>query len=200
MKFEAMPSKEKPNTTLENMHDRAGWASEKVQEAMNNKFLKRFSNMDEEEIEHELDRLEADFHELVRNPGSPYFSGRYADWTPDEIKELFSVMYGREFGSSKIRPVEQMTEHKKEDMTEALNKRLENASPKVKQRVLERFLPRLQQYGEEEYEIFLSQNESPFLNLAVDPKDESGGGHYKGWTADETKELYRVLYGEEPRI
>lgn len=196
MNFESVPSKEQPNQALDDMRDRAGWASDKVQEAMNNRFLKRFSKMDKEEVEDQLDRLEAGFHELAQNPDSPQFGGRYADWTQDEIKELFSVMYGRELGSRKKEPIE----NKKEDMSTVLSKRLENVSPKVKQRVLERFLPRLKKFGEEEYEIFLDYNENSFLNLAADPGDESGGGHYDGWTADETKELYRVLYGKEPKV
>ncbi|MBI5655220.1 hypothetical protein HZC53_06245 [Candidatus Uhrbacteria bacterium] len=194
MKFEAGPSKEKPNKLLEGMQDRTGWASEKVQEAMNNRFLKRFSKMDEDEIEHELDRLEGDFYVLAENPDSPDFGGRYAGWSGEEIKELFSVMYGRELGSSK----KAKAETKKESLSDALNMRLEDASPKVKQRVLERFMPRLQKFGEDEFEIFLDHNENSFLSLAIDPEDESGGGHYEGWTADETKELYRVLYGKEP--
>lgn len=74
--------------------------------------------------------------------------------------------------------------------------RAEEASPKVKTRVMEKTLPNLQSMaamGPSRLEMWRND----FLNLAEDPKDESGFGQYDDWTPDDIRELYAVLYGEE---
>ena len=43
-----------------------------------------------------LSGIQSDFHNLAQDPEDESGGGKYADWTPDEIKELYSVLYGEE--------------------------------------------------------------------------------------------------------
>jgi len=74
--------------------------------------------------------------------------------------------------------------------------RSNSASPKIKERLEESFLPNMEAMGKHA-ERWLEGLRNDFSALVEDPDDESGGGNYTGWTADEIKELYSVLYGEE---
>jgi hypothetical protein len=95
-------------------------------------------------------------------------------------------------------------EHKKnvsekEGLVVKIQKRAENASDKVKKRIEENFIPYFNQLDSRDTDIerFLSGLRNDFSVLAENPEDESGGGHYKGWTSEEIRELYAVLYGEK---
>jgi hypothetical protein len=79
------------------------------------------------------------------------------------------------------------------DFLRGINQRLVNASDKVRERVEDRFIEKIKSLGES----CLIGLENDFYNLAKDSNNEAGGGHYEGWEADQIKELYYVLYGEE---
>lgn len=77
-----------------------------------------------------------------------------------------------------------------------LKLRSANASSKIQQRIEEIFIPNLKKFGDFGNRWLMSlQND--FYALVEDPNHESGGGNYKGWSAEEIKELYFVLYNEE---
>lgn len=71
-----------------------------------------------------------------------------------------------------------------------------SASEKIKQRIVDVFIPNINQQGNHA-DIWLMGLQNDFYHLIENPDDESGGGNYTDWTADEIKELYSVLYGEE---
>lgn len=77
-----------------------------------------------------------------------------------------------------------------------IRRRATEASPKVRERVEELWIPKYQELGGFAVN-HLAGLENDFLNLIDDPRDPSGGGHYEGWTADEIRELVTVLYGHE---
>ncbi|MBI4127959.1 MAG: hypothetical protein HY459_02715 [Parcubacteria group bacterium] len=81
-------------------------------------------------------------------------------------------------------------------LADEISKRAETASEKIKQRIQEIFIPNINQHGSFA-ERWLRSLHNDFYALVENPDDESGGGNYEGWTADEIKELYSVLYGEE---
>lgn len=63
----------------------------------------------------------------------------------------------------------------------------------------EEFLERLNQ-NEKGLKTHLLCIKSDFYSLVEDPNDEVGGGNYDGWTSDEIKELYYIIYGEHLEI
>ena len=74
--------------------------------------------------------------------------------------------------------------------------RANNASEKVKEKIIKDFIPKLEKMGDMA-EGWLGKMENDFYALAEDPNDESGGGNYAGWSGEEVKEFYKVLYGRE---
>ncbi len=85
----------------------------------------------------------------------------------------------------------------KGSLHEEISKRMEEGvSDKVKQRVKETFIPNINNLGDYA-EKWLNGLENDFYVLVEDPNDESGGGYYEGWSSEEIKELYYVLYGEK---
>ena len=99
--------------------------------------------------------------------------------------------------SEKIMPkTAQGPEQQEGELVKAIRQRAQTASEKVKERVESRFIPKMNQMGN--YAMrHLGDLENDFFHLAKDPNDPCGGGHYEGWTSDEIKELYFVLYGEK---
>lgn len=81
-------------------------------------------------------------------------------------------------------------------ITAAINERAKTASDKVKQKVVEGFLPRHIQMGKMG-QRWLGGIMNDFYHLARNPSDPSGGGQYEGWSRSEIEELYKVLYDEE---
>jgi hypothetical protein len=77
-----------------------------------------------------------------------------------------------------------------------IRERVQKASEKVRERVESRFIPKIIQTKNDPMP-YLDDIEMNIMTLAEDPNDPCGGGHYQGWTTDEIKELYSVLYGEE---
>lgn len=74
--------------------------------------------------------------------------------------------------------------------------RANNASDKVKQRVQEKFIRVLAEHGDNA-EKWLDGLKNEFYHLFMNPSDKNGVGPYGGWTPDEIRELYIVLYGED---
>ncbi len=87
-------------------------------------------------------------------------------------------------------------ESEQNKLAEEVGKRASTASEKIKQRVNEILIPNINQMGSYA-ERWLNGLQNDFYTLVENPDDECGGGNYKGWTAEELKELYSVLYGEE---
>jgi hypothetical protein len=84
----------------------------------------------------------------------------------------------------------------KNELADEISKRADSASEKIKQRINEIIIPNINQLGSYA-ERWLQGLQDDFYTLVEDPDDECGGGNYKGWTAEELRELYSVLYGEE---
>lgn len=85
-------------------------------------------------------------------------------------------------------------------LAEEVGKRASVASEKVKQRVQEIIIPNINKLGSSAACLlydWLDDLQNDFYTLVENPDDACGGGNYKGWTADEIRELYAVLYGEE---
>lgn len=81
-------------------------------------------------------------------------------------------------------------------LSEEVSKRASIASEKIQQRVQEVIIPNINQLGSNANR-WLNGLQNDFYTLVDNPDDECGGGNYKGWTADELKELYSVLFGKE---
>ena len=81
-------------------------------------------------------------------------------------------------------------------LAEEIGKRASAASEKIKQRVQEIIIPNINELGKYA-DRWLNGLQNDFYALVQDPDDECGGGNYEGWKADELKELYSVLFGEE---
>lgn len=82
------------------------------------------------------------------------------------------------------------------ELATEISKRASSASEKIQNRVSEVFIPNINKFGSFA-EKWLNGLQDEFYALVENPDDERGGGNYKGWTAEELKELYSVLYGEE---
>ena len=87
-------------------------------------------------------------------------------------------------------------ESEQNELAVEINKRAITASEKVRQRIATTFIPNINLFGSHARHWLLGlQND--FYTLIENPDDESGGGHYTGWTKSQIKELYSVLFGEE---
>lgn len=78
---------------------------------------------------------------------------------------------------------------------EEIKRRASLASEKVRAKA-EEYIPRMSRDPDEGPEIWLEERRNDFLNLIDDPDDPCGGGNYQGWTSEEMRQLYFVLYGE----
>ena len=85
----------------------------------------------------------------------------------------------------------------KTDLQNEILERASSASPKILKRVEEMIIPKMQVFGPDMEERWLYELHNDFYHLAEDPNDPSGGGNYEGWTPEDIKGLYFVLYGEE---
>jgi hypothetical protein len=81
-------------------------------------------------------------------------------------------------------------------LAEKVAKRASGASEKIKRQVQEILIPNMNRLGSYA-ERWLNGLQNDFYTLVENPDDECGGGNYKGWTADEIRELYSVLFDEE---
>jgi len=81
-------------------------------------------------------------------------------------------------------------------LADVISQRAEDASDKIKQRINEIFVPNINQLGTYA-ERWLKGLHNDFYTLVENPDDECGDGNYEGWTADELRELYSVLFGKE---
>ena len=68
-------------------------------------------------------------------------------------------------------------------------------STKVLAKVEGEIIPNMQELGKYEKKM-LANLQNDFFHLVKNPDDPSGGGFYKGWTPEEIRSLYFVLYGE----
>jgi hypothetical protein len=84
-------------------------------------------------------------------------------------------------------------------LAKEISERASTASEKIKQRVQEIFIPNINRLGDYA-DRWLNGLQNDFYYLIDNPDHECGNGHYTGWTADELKELYLVLFGEEMNI
>lgn len=73
--------------------ERAANAGLKVRERVENVIIPNMQEMGSYG-ERWLNGLQNDFYTLVDNPQDEVGGGNYADWTSDEIRELYSVLYG----------------------------------------------------------------------------------------------------------
>lgn len=79
-----------------------------------------------------------------------------------------------------------------------ISRRADLASTKIQQRIRDNFMPMLTRLGDDMMgRSYLNNLRNDFYTLVENPNHECGDGNYKGWTAEEIKELYSVLYGEE---
>jgi hypothetical protein len=90
------------------------------------------------------------------------------------------------------------TEHHPDQnaLAQEISERANSASEKVRQRVNEIIIPNINKL-DSFASRWLMDLQNDFYTLVEDPNDKCGNGNYKGWTADEIKELYSVLYDEE---
>jgi hypothetical protein len=87
-------------------------------------------------------------------------------------------------------------EREKNPLLIGIKERLTDASEKIKERVEYWFIPSL--FGAHEFAWQgLQELKDSFSLLAKDPNDPIANGAYEGWTSDEIKELYFVLYNEK---
>lgn len=96
--FETRPSAEQ-SSLLDKIGARADVASEKVQQRMKEKYIPELTEMSqtgEGAVRKILQRMQGDFYALVEDPEDERFGGYYEGWTPDEIRELFFVIYGED--------------------------------------------------------------------------------------------------------
>ncbi len=86
----------------------------------------------------------------------------------------------------------------KTQLVKDIEKRAYNASPKIMQKIQEVYLPRLLSYkAQDEDKIALERMEGDFYDLVENPNSKIGAEQFKGWTSNEIRELYSVLYGKE---
>ena len=90
----------------------------------------------------------------------------------------------------------QPPEAEQSELATQINERANNASEKIQKRVADVIIPTLNQAGTYGTR-WLNGMKNDFYILVENPDDESGGGNYQGWTGDEIRELFSVLYGEE---
>lgn len=74
--------------------------------------------------------------------------------------------------------------------------RVNEMSHKVRQQVLEKVIPNIHTLGSFAPR-WLSGLQNDFFTLVNNPDDACGHGEYHGWTAQEIREMYFVLFGEE---
>jgi len=82
------------------------------------------------------------------------------------------------------------------ELATEISTRANSASEKIQKRVKEIIMPNINQMGKYA-ERWLDGLQNDFYTLVENPDDECGNGNYKGWNANELRELYSVLYGEE---
>ena len=78
----------------------------------------------------------------------------------------------------------------------AISERAATASEKVSKKVRDFVLPTMKKQ-EGFADRWLQRLKNDFYILVDDPDDECGGGVFHGWTGEEIRELYSVLYDEE---
>ena len=83
-----------PDSTKFNaeINERATKASTKVREKVQKIIAKAG-------FEEDLLDMQNDFYSLAEDPNDECGGGSYKDWTPDEIRELYRVLYGKEMDS-----------------------------------------------------------------------------------------------------
>ena len=87
---------------LERVSIAASLASEKVRAKAERIWLPRSIDLATDDDAASLARrlrdlmVKNDFYSLVENPNNPDFNDAYKGWTPDEIRELYEVLYGEE--------------------------------------------------------------------------------------------------------
>jgi len=108
----------------------------------------------------------------------------------DFYKRLPDDLTGRE-----PHPDEVTTGSPEKRLAQQISIRASFASEKVKARA-EEMLNNFATYGSSS-ERWLTGLMADFDILEEDPENEVGGGMYKGWSKEEIRELYEVLYDEE---
>ena len=92
--FNEQQGKEK-NELADEISKRASEASEKVKNRVENTFLPDIiKNGDRAGFA--LSRMQNDFYLLVENPNDDCGGGHYEGWTPEEVEELYFVLYNEE--------------------------------------------------------------------------------------------------------
>jgi len=89
--------KKEADINLSGISQRTKNASKKIQERVNERFIPNYKQYDAGAKgfgQRWLSDLHNDFYKLAENPEDEVGDGNYVGWNPDEIKELFFVLYG----------------------------------------------------------------------------------------------------------
>jgi hypothetical protein len=78
---------------IESIKPRAEKASDKVREKVEEHYLIAFKPSD---MEMALDSIKRDIHQLIEGNAEPEIAETFKDWSPEELKELYYVLYGEE--------------------------------------------------------------------------------------------------------
>lgn len=81
--------------TIPDIRKRVKTASPKIQERVKQVFLPELESGGVE-ANIWLQSIKNDFFYLAENPKDEMGGGKYDDWTPDEIRELYQVLYGED--------------------------------------------------------------------------------------------------------
>lgn len=95
---ESAPVPEQYVLSILDITQRAANASEKVKTRVTEKIIPAVRRMGEYAEGWLCKTLRPQFSDLIKNPGYRHANvdGDYTSWTPAEIKELYSVLYGKE--------------------------------------------------------------------------------------------------------
>ena len=86
---------ESENGLISGLRERANSVSEKVKQRVIEKIIPSVIRKGDE-AEVWLSEMQSDFGSLVEDPNDPSGGGVYKDWTPEEIRELYKVLYNEE--------------------------------------------------------------------------------------------------------
>src|SRR3989338_8751484 len=89
------PPEEEQSQLAAEISKRASAASDKVRQRVNEVVLPHI-NAVRDMADNWLYEIQNDLIILAENPDDPCGAGNYKDWTSDEVRELYSVLYGEE--------------------------------------------------------------------------------------------------------
>lgn len=89
------PEATEQNQLADEISQRASTASEKVRKRVEERIVPQIKEMGDY-CEAWLNGMQNDFYNLARNPNDPSGGGNYQGWSPNEIGELYGVLYNEE--------------------------------------------------------------------------------------------------------